>query len=141
VKSLSDLLDGIDSAWPLLQEWVAAANNAVELLPPSANAAEVLVEMQVTTHSLLGAMAFHTGGALVDSGWLRLLGSGHPRLPRSLPSWNTGRTLGLAGGPAGFYLVADDMVGGVFAINGGALGRGPRQRLLPLARRSGVGTS
>ena len=52
---------------------------------------------------------------MIDGGWLRMLGSGHPKLTRNLPLWNQGRS-------NGFLLVADDAVGGFFAINGGALG-------------------
>ena len=71
--------------------------------------------MQVTTRSTIGAVAFETGGILVDHGWLRFLGSGHPRLTRTLPGWNRERS-------SGFYLVADDAVGGFFALNAGAFG-------------------
>ncbi|PCE32982.1 hypothetical protein BZL54_07580 [Burkholderia ubonensis subsp. mesacidophila] len=53
---------------------------------------------------------------LVDSGYLRLLGSGHPRPTRNIVDWNEGRS-------SGFLLVADDVVGGFFALNGGALGK------------------
>jgi hypothetical protein len=44
-----------------------------------------------------------------------MLGSGHPRLTRDLAAWNRARS-------SGFLLIADDAVGGFFAINGGALG-------------------
>lgn len=63
----------------------------------------------------MGAIVYETGGILIDGGWLRFLGSGHPKLPRTLPGWNQSRS-------SGFYLVADDAAGGFFAINGGALG-------------------
>src|SRR5689334_17854253 len=63
----------------------------------------------------MGAVVYETGGILIDNGWLRVLGSGHDRLTRTMPRWNEGRA-------DGFYLVADDAVGGFFAINGGALG-------------------
>jgi len=63
----------------------------------------------------MGALAYETGGILIDSGWLRFLGSGHPKLPRDLADWNKGRS-------HGFYLVADDAVGGFFAVNDGAFG-------------------
>jgi hypothetical protein len=49
---------------------------------------------------------------LVDHGWLRILGSGHARLTRSLDRWN--EELQIA--PADFVIVADDIVGGVFAL-------------------------
>jgi hypothetical protein len=63
----------------------------------------------------MGAVVYETGGILIDHGWLRVLGSGHERLTRTLPGWNEGRS-------DGFYLIADDAIGGFFAINGGALG-------------------
>src|SRR5262249_6162259 len=93
MRILEELLDTNDPAWPLVQSWVREATNAVEVLPPSDPArGEALVATQVTTRSPMGAVIYETGGLLVDHGWLRLLGSGHPRLPRSLPAWNLGRS-------------------------------------------------
>jgi hypothetical protein len=66
---------------------------------------------------------------LIDQGWLRLLGSGHTKLPRSLPSWNQGRSVSADRKSLGFLLIADDVVGGFFALNGGALGPGSGQVL------------
>jgi Protein of unknown function DUF2625 len=72
-----------------------------------------LEALQVTTRSPLGAIAFHTGGVLIDRGWLRVLGAGCARLPRSIDGWN-----GLGGQrhrcPEGL-LIADDALGGFFA--------------------------
>ena len=73
----------------------------------------------------MGAVIYETGGILVDHGWLRILGSGHPRLNRSLPSWNLGRSVPRSGQHPPFLLVADDVVGGFFAIDGGGLGLEP----------------
>jgi hypothetical protein len=98
-----------------VREWVAKAVRPVEVLPPSAFREDVLLKTQVTTRSPMGAIAFETGGILIDHGWLRVLGSGHPRLKRTLPGWNENRS-------KDFYLVADDAAGGFFAINGGAFG-------------------
>lgn len=70
----------------------------------------------------MGAIVYETGGLLIDHGWLRILGSGHARLPRSIASWNQGRTIFGDVDPPGYLLVADDVVGGLFAINGGQLG-------------------
>ena len=50
--------------------------------------ADVLVALQVTTRSPMGAIAFETGGLLFDHGWLRLLGSGSMRLEGDLARWN-----------------------------------------------------
>lgn len=115
MKTLEELTDTTDPAIPLVREWASAAQVPCELLPPSSTRAETLVAVQVSTRSVLGAVAFETGGILIEHGWLRLLGSGHQRLTRSLPQWNEGRS-------DGFYLVADDALGGFFALNGGGLG-------------------
>ncbi len=73
----------------------------------------------------MGAIVYSTGGILIDDGWIRILGSGSDRLPRSLPEWNKGKTMADYGGHSPFYLVADDAIGGFFAINGGGLGNDP----------------
>lgn len=118
MRALEELLDHRESALPLIEAWASAADLPIELLPPSVDRDAVLQELQVTTRSTLGAIAHGTGGILIDGGWLRMLGSGHPKLTRNLPLWNQGRS-------DGFLLVADDAVGGFFAINGGALGDDP----------------
>jgi hypothetical protein len=124
-RDLSELLDKKDPAWPLIQEWARAAKNPVELLPPDREAQDrVLLELQVTTYSTLGAVVYETGGILVDDGWLRILGCGSERLPRSVSDWNFGKTVARQGEPPGYLLVADDAIGGFFAVNGGALGEG-----------------
>jgi hypothetical protein len=71
----------------------------------------VLEQLQVSTRSPLGAIALHTGGVVIDDGWLRVLGSGSAQVPRSLDEWN-----GLNGGRrcAAGLLVADDALGGFF---------------------------
>jgi hypothetical protein len=43
-------------------------------------------------------------------------GSGHPRLPRSIPDWNRGRTFTEESGLRTHLLIADDAVGGSFAV-------------------------
>jgi hypothetical protein len=115
MRPLHELINTEDPAFPLVREWAAKALRSVELLPPSAARDDALLRTQVTTRSPMGAVVYETGGVLIDHGWLRVLGSGHPRLARTLPGWNESRG-------QGFYLVADDAVGGFFAINGGAFG-------------------
>jgi hypothetical protein len=115
MRSNNDLIDRDDPAFPLVKQWAVDAVRPVEFLPPSSSREDALVQTQVTTRSPMGAIIYETGGVLVDNGWLRFLGSGHPRLTRTLPGWNQNRG-------EGFLLVADDAIGGFFAINGGALG-------------------
>lgn len=115
MRPLNELVNIEDPGINLIREWKQNAVNQCEILPPSDQREQVLLQTQVTTRSPMGAIAYDTGGILVDGGWLRFLGSGHPRITRTLPGWNEGRA-------KGFYLVADDVAGGFFAINGGAFG-------------------
>ncbi|MCZ0754079.1 DUF2625 family protein [Anoxybacillus sp. J5B_2022] len=120
MKSLNELFDKTESTWKILNEWVENAKNHVELLPVNSKENQkILLELQITTKSLLGTVVYYTGGILVNDGWLRILGSGDSRLPRNLATWNqieNGQSMRLPGS----LLVADDVVGGFFAINGGA---------------------
>lgn len=117
MRPLEELINSDEPAWPLVKQWVGDAALGVEILPAEAAARDAaLYATQVTTRSPMGAIAHNAAALLIDGGWLRVLGAGgHPRFQRSLPGWNEGRS-------QGFYLVADDAVGGFFALNGGALG-------------------
>ena len=120
-RSLHETFAAGDPAWPVVQSWIKGAKNRVEALPPDeARKEQVLSELQVTLRSPMGAIVDQTGGLLVDHGWLRLLGSGHPRFARALSAWNRGRPIDAQGNSGGCMLVADDVVGGFFALNGGA---------------------
>jgi len=119
MRGLSELVDTEDPGIEKVREWMRGSVNQCILLPPSAEREQVLLQTQVTTRSTMGAIAYETGGVMVDGGWLRFLGSGHPGLTRTLPAWNQGRS-------SGFYLIADDAVGGFFAINDGAFGEDAR---------------
>lgn len=100
---------------PLVQQWLEQGSQQFDVLEPSAARSDVLLGLQVTTRSPMGAIAYETGGILIANGWLRVLGSGNPRLNRAIVDWNAGRS-------NGHLLVADDVVGGFFSLNGGAFG-------------------
>jgi hypothetical protein len=118
VKPLADLIDLVDPGLPVLHELLVQAKNENALLPCEGTAsAACLLALQVSTHSLLGTMAHETGGLLVDAGWLRILGSGCPQLPRGIHTWNQLGTIPIR--LPGMLLVADDAVGGFFAVNAG----------------------
>lgn len=108
---------------PLIMSWLEGSERRIELLPCGPGHGEiVLVALQVTTRSPLGAIAYATGGILVDDGWIRILGAGSAKLARSLASWNG---LPCGAGEAflpGAMFVADDAIGGMYALDGGALG-------------------
>ncbi|MEQ8276707.1 MAG: DUF2625 family protein [Deltaproteobacteria bacterium] len=119
MRPLNELL----SSEPFLrdfQRWTDEATNEVEVLTPSAAMREAcLLHLQVTTRSPLGTIAYETGGVLVQHGWVRLLGSGHERLPRSLLSANARERVRLL--PVGCLHIADDVLGGIFVLNGGGV--------------------
>lgn len=121
MRTLSDLTTTDDPAWSLVQQWLADAPQAVALPVERARAEAELVDLQVTLRSPMGAVAYHTGGLLIDHGWLRVLGGGSDALTRSISSWNAGRVPKDAGGRPTYVLIADDVLGGLFALNGGGL--------------------
>jgi Protein of unknown function DUF2625 len=115
MRPIEALIDTEEPGMPLIQEWIASSEVPCRILHPSAAADEVLLALQVTTRSPLGAIAHGTGGILIQNGWLRFLGCGSSELTRRIDRWNHGRS-------NGYLLIADDAAGGFFALNGGALG-------------------
>lgn len=115
-RPLSALINTQEPGWALVSDWIKQAKNKVRVLPRTpARADSALLAAQVTTRSPLGAVIYETGGILVDGGWLRLLGSGCPALNRDVMGWNKGKLPGM-------LLVAEDVMGGFYAINEGAFG-------------------
>ncbi|MEU4218945.1 DUF2625 family protein [Actinoplanes sp. NPDC026623] len=97
----------IESAWHEVSAAVAAAPYPVEVLPADADTAErCLTTLAMTTRSWLGAIVAHSGGLLVDHGWLRVLGSGSGHLPDIVAEANP---------TAGVLIVGYDVLGGQFA--------------------------
>jgi hypothetical protein len=122
VKTIEQLTTDT-SGFALVKEWAKNSKNKVELLlVEKTKACETLYNLQVTTRSPLGAITYFTGVILIDNGWIRILGSGSEKLKRTIVSWNKGKTFSQIGEQPKYLLVADDVLGGLFAINGGALG-------------------
>lgn len=120
-KSLDELVVRTNSAWVLVQEWIAASPRSVSVLPVDAEAAsQILLALQVSTRSPMGAVAYHTGGLLLDHGWVHILGAGVSQATGSLLSWNGPETSPYLGASTGRLIVAVDTVGGSFAVNAGA---------------------
>ncbi|WP_405397609.1 DUF2625 domain-containing protein [Maribacter sp. Asnod2-G09] len=123
MKTINELINIDEPGWALVTEWINDATNKIEVLPKTEKEADnALYQTQVSTRSPMGAIIYETGGLLIDHGWIRILGSGNQKLDRTLPEWNKGKTFKEYGDKPSIFLVADDVVGGFFAINGGALG-------------------
>ncbi|WP_406279894.1 DUF2625 family protein [Embleya sp. NBC_00896] len=115
MRSLDELINLDDSAWPMILAEVTGSPMTIDLLPADNERGRAcLLHLQVTTRSYLGAIALHAGGLLIDHGWLRVFGgaavpgSGLPGLAE----------VNAFPGSAPALIVADDVLGGVFAING-----------------------
>jgi hypothetical protein len=122
MRSLDDLISPSDDAWPFVLGLIAAAGSRAEIVPCARRAGEAtLSALQVTTRSPMGAIAFNAGRIRLDAGWLRILGAGGDGVGGGLREWNA-----LDGTPAldppldGALIVAYDVLGGFFAVNGGA---------------------
>ncbi len=119
-KSIEQLVDTTEPGMALVREWIDGAKRTVDVLDVEPAAGRrTLLALQVTSRSPMGAIALESGGILIDHGWVRVLGGGHGRLPRSLDQWNR------LGQPPhrlpGALLVGDDAIGGFFALNGGGI--------------------
>lgn len=123
MKTLKELINKEALGWAAVKKLMMNSKNAVQVLPRSPKRAdEELLRLQISTKSPVGAIVFETGGILVDDGWLRILGSGSMKLNRGMMEWNKGKSYINEGEKGGFLLVAEDVIGGYFAINAGELG-------------------
>lgn len=130
IRSVNELVNRHEPFWPHIIEWKLVAKNKVEVLPKiPVNADSALYQTQVTTRSPMGAIIYECAGILIDDGWIRILGSGDSRMNRSMPAWNKGKSIINYGDAAVFYLVADDVLGGFFAVNGGGFGEETRGKV------------
>jgi len=121
-RSLKELINLEDPALPLIKSWIDARDPSceVELLSCSKEAGQhALLDAQVTSRSPMGAICYETGGLLIDSGFLRVFGAGSPRMSQSLMGFNTAHVS--KSQPPPFLVVAYDVIGGFFALNGGGL--------------------
>jgi len=54
MRTLEELLEQDEPAWPMVQEWIGDAKNHVEVLSPRDTRGDSLVALPVTTRSPLG---------------------------------------------------------------------------------------
>ena len=121
MRDIESLVAVDNPAWPHLQQALAESDTAVLPVDPE-QGRRSLWELQVTAASAMGAVALHTGGIVVDHGWVRLYGGGSEHLPSIAEANGLG---GSVSAPPGELVVGHDVLGGLFAIDGGALGVAP----------------
>ncbi|GAA1466057.1 DUF2625 domain-containing protein [Nocardiopsis exhalans] len=117
MRELSELVDVQHRAWPELSRMFEAGPLDVRVLPPDPeHPGRCLLRVQVGAGSFLGAVALESSGILVDGGWLRVHGGGCADLP-GLDRVN-GMTGEIGDVRPARLVVAHDVIGGVFALNG-----------------------
>ena len=120
-KSIEELVCVNENTWEFIQSWLSNSSINYEVLNTSKEKAEcTLHDLQITTKSTLGAIAYKTGGILVDHGWLKLLGSGNEKIFGDLSYWNCVNNISSIKKINNLMIIAYDVIGGFFAINGGA---------------------
>lgn len=114
LKSLEELV--LTRDLPVLVRGLAQESQGrIEILEADPqSAAATLLGLQVSTRTPLGSVAYHCGGIMVDKGWLRILGCGHPRLLWGLAEWNGLRPK--QQNQSGRKILGHDAVGGFFAL-------------------------
>lgn len=126
IRAADELAAVPSPAWPLVAEWIESSPFTVETIAVSPDVGlSVLHRLQVTASSVLGALALNCGGLLADSGWFRILGGGGRGLPDLATASQLPEDPALATEPPGSLLVAFDVLGGRFAVDGGGLGVAP----------------
>ncbi len=120
-KKIDELIFKEDTAWDFLIELLEESSNSFHVLKPNVHTrTEILLSLQVTNKSTMGAIIFETGGILIEDGWLKILGSGNEKICGDILSWNGLSETNVKNVIEGALIVAYDVVGGFFAINGGA---------------------
>lgn len=113
MASLDELLAPGNSVWLDVSARIEAAAVPSSIVPNEDFESQTLEALQVTTGSTLGAIVYNTGGLLIDNGWVRIHGAGSKKLPA------------VGADSPGCVVVGHDVIGGRFALNGGALGGEP----------------
>ncbi|MFF5981556.1 DUF2625 domain-containing protein [Streptomyces olindensis] len=131
MREADELINVDDPAWPLLLQELSGSDVPVEVLPGDPGAGRAtLLQLQVSARSHLGGIVLNCGGLLVDDGWLRIFGSpGDARLegPPGLAEINAmPSAFDPAWRPDAGLVIAHDVLGGVFALNGGDPGEAGR---------------
>lgn len=121
MHDVESLINVDKPAWPYLQQ-ALAESDVVQLPVDPERGRRTLWGLQVSAASTMGAVALHTGGIVADHGWVRLYGGGSEDMPSIAEANGLG---GPGSAPPGALVVGHDVLGGLFAIDGGALGVAP----------------
>ena len=107
-----------NNLWEELKKMFSDSNKNIKLSISKTNDGQNTLDiLKITSKSALGSILFNTCGITVDN-WIRVLGSENQE-NRGLLSYNKINENGVANVIKKMLIVADDVVGGVFALNAG----------------------
>lgn len=109
--------------WEKLKKMFSDSNKNIKLNQSKTNNRQgTLDKLKITSKSALGSILFNTFGITVDN-WIRVLGSENQE-NRGILSYNKIDENGVANTIDKMLIVADDVVGGIFALNAGKFSDG-----------------
>ncbi|MFS8103938.1 DUF2625 domain-containing protein [Lentzea alba] len=119
MRDIAELADVDEPGWPVVAEAIAAGLTECVVLPPeSRQCRATLLQLQVTVRSLLGAVTLNSGGLLLHHGWLRVYGGSGGALPSLAEVNGFPAVVDPAWAPRAGLILAHDVLGGAFALNG-----------------------
>lgn len=112
-----------NSLWQEIKNMIMSSNR-VSLLGYSEieEGEKALKILQITSKSALGSIVLHTSGIVIDN-WIRVLGQ-DSHVNRGILSYNSIEKSGNETKIDKMLIVADDVIGGLFALNGGKFAEG-----------------
>lgn len=109
--------------WQEIKNMIISSNRLSVLnLSEIKEGEESLEILQITPKSVLGSIVLNTSGIVIDN-WIRILGH-DSKINRGILSYNLIREDGIAKKIDKMLIVADDVVGGIFALNAGKFSEG-----------------
>ena len=112
-----------NSLWEELNKMFNDSNKNIKLNRSKTNDGQnTLGMLKITSKSVLGSILFNTSRITVDN-WIRVLGAENQE-NRGILSYNKINENGVANAIDKMLIVADDVVGGVFALNAGKFSDG-----------------
>lgn len=112
-----------NNLWEELNKMFSDSDKNIKINIAKTNNGQYALEaLKITSKSALGSILFNTAGITVDN-WIRVLGSENEE-NRGILSYNKIDEDGVAKNIEKMLIVADDVVGGVFALNAGKFSDG-----------------
>lgn len=109
--------------WQEINNMLRSSNRKIDLnLDESKDGIKALDILKITSKSVLGSIILNTSGIVIDN-WIRIFGH-NSNINRGIIEYNVIEENGVATKVIKMLIVADDVVGGIFALNAGRFSEG-----------------